>query len=532
LDKIIKIGPNERERILREVARKRRFVPVVVRDDLTWRDVARIEVNAPDLAGVMIDVGQSRHYLDGTETAPILGYVGAVSESEVGNDPLLELPGFRIGKAGVEKVHDLALRGRGGASQVEVNALGRPIKELDRVDGIAGAELQLTIDLEIQKMATERFGDESGAAVILDIHTGEVISLVSTPSYDPNAFNPGISSEDWQALVSNPKGPLNNKAIGGQYPPGSTFKTVVALAALEKGAITRDTEFFCPGSIQLGNARFHCWKHQGHGWLNLVQGITQSCDVYFYEVAKRIGIDRIAQMAERMGLGSKLGIDLPGEKPGLVPTRAWKLATKGTPWQGGETLITGIGQGYLLVTPLQLAVMTARLTNGGKAIKPRLSRKLINPEGHDILPPRPAPKDLDLHQANLNIVMEGMIDVVNSLHGTAYRARIREKGFEMGGKSGTVQVRRITRAEREQGIRKDKDLEWRQRDHAIFISFGPIEAPRYAAAVVVEHGGGGSSVAAPIAHDILLETMRRDPSGGRVEGDMAVHETPPKGKES
>ncbi len=509
LGAIIPIGDGEKRRILREVRRRRGFVPVTVRENLNWEEVARIEVNTPDLPGVMIDVGQSRDYPHGGDTAHVLGYVAAVSEAEIGRDPLLELPGFRIGKAGIEKVYDLALRGTGGSSQVEVNAIGRVIRELRRREGQPGAEVTLTIDLELQKMVVRRLAGESGAVVVMDVHTGDVLAMASTPSFDPNGFNKGLSAEEWRGLVSNPRAPLTNKAIRGQYAPGSTFKIVVALAALETGAITPETTFFCPGFLKLGNATFHCWKRGGHGTVDLAKGITESCDVYFYETARRTGIDPIAAMARRLGFGRRLGLDLPGEQPGLVPTRNWKLATKGVPWQKGETVIAGIGQGYILATPLQLAVMTARLVNGGFAVTPHLTRDAVTPDGTT---PRAnnQPKSLGVAAAYLKTVREATTAAVNSGKGTAYKARITDAGFEMGGKTGTVQVRRITKAERDAGLRKNKDRPWKDRDHAVFVGYAPVHAPRYAVAVLVEHGGGGSTTAAPIARDVLLEAQRRD----------------------
>ncbi len=513
LAEIIPISPGERRRILREVKRNRRFVPATVRENLNWREVARIEVNAPDLPGVNIDVGQSRFYPYGANTAHVLGYVAAVSAKEIGGDPLLELPGFRIGKAGIEKIHDLQLRGTGGSSQVEVNAFGHVIRELTRQEGQAGEEVALTIDLELQNMVSRRFGDQSGAAVVMDVMNGDVLALASTPAFDPNAFNKGLSAREWQELATNLKAPLTNKAVSGQFSPGSTFKMMVLLAALENGIITPENRFHCTGEMKLGDATFHCWKKGGHGWMDAYNGVTQSCDVYFYEVAKRTGIDRIAAMAKRFGFGQTLGLDLPGEQPGLVPTRKWKKKTMNGPWHKGETVITGIGQGYLLATPLQMATMIARLVNGGFRVTPRLTRPTpaAREDGAEPAPnPGPAFDSLGLSPLHLHLVRQAMEGVVNKPFGTAFRARIRKPELAMGGKTGTVQVRRITKAEREQGIKKNKDLPWKDRDHAMFLGFAPTRAPRYAVAVVVEHGGGGSTVAAPIARDILLEAQRRD----------------------
>jgi len=509
LDQIIPISPTERKRIIRDVKRFRNFVPVMVRQNLNWEEVSQIEVNAPDLPGIFIDVGQSRNYLYGRDLAHILGYVAAVSPGEAEGDPLLELPGFRIGKAGVEKVYDVALRGSSGSSQVEVNAFGRMIRELNRREGQPGAEVMLTIDLGLQRMVSKRLADESAASVVIDIQTGDVLAMASTPGFDPNAFTRGLKSSEWQALISNPKSPLTNKAVAGRYSPGSTFKMAVLLAALDKGVISPTAKIFCKGYLELGNAKFHCWKKHGHGNVDSKSAITQSCDVYFYEIAKRTGIDRIAEMAKRLGFGTKLGIDLPGERAGLVPNKRWKRGALDAPWHQGETLIAGIGQGYLLATPLQLAVMTARLVNGGVAVTPRLTRALAGVDADNGAENKSGFESLNLPKAHLDLVTEAMSDVVNSRRGTARKSKIVDPNFAMGGKTGTVQVRRISKAERDTGVVKNKDLPWKFRDHALFVGFAPVDKPTYAVAVVVEHGGGGSSVAAPIARDILTEAQLR-----------------------
>lgn len=519
LSLIVPLSAGERRRIRREISRKRAFVPITVRENLDWSEVARIEVNTPDLPGVLIDVGQSRHYTFGQETAHVLGYVAGVSEKDITGDPLLELPGFRIGKAGLEKVYDLALRGSGGSSQVEVNAVGRVIRELNRQEGQPGAELRLTLDLELQRYVTERLSEHSASAVVLDVHSGEVLASVSTPAFDPNAFNTGLSQAEWESLVSNPKAPLTNKAIAGQYAPGSTFKMAVALAALEKGVITPDTSIHCNGVTKLGNSEFHCWKRGGHGTLDLQGALEHSCDVYFYEVARRTGIERIGAMARRLGMGTPLGVDLPGERGGLVPSNEWKMGAIGTSWQLGETLIAGIGQGYILATPLQLAVMIARIVNGGRAVTPRLTLDMVGEAGIQPYPMTEA-EPLGISPEHLAQVRGGMERVVNSPTGTARRSRIEDMRYRMAGKTGTVQVRRITKAERETGVLKNDELPWKERDHALFVGYAPFENPRFAVSVVVEHGGGGSSTAAPIARDILLEAQRLaalHPSGGRQE---------------
>lgn len=524
LARVIDLSEYDFERVLREVHRKRAFVPVTVRDYLSWEEVSRIEVNAPDLPGVNIEVGQTRNYPYNEQMTHILGYVAVVSESELTGDPLLELPGFRIGKLGIEKQYDRTLRGAAGSSQLEVNAVGRVIRELSREEGQPGQDLVLTIDSALQTYTYERLqAERSASAVVMDVHTGDVLALASVPGYDPNLFNVGLTNEVWNQLIKDPLAPLTNKAIAGQYAPGSTFKMMVALAALDSG-LGPDTQAYCPGFLKLGNARFHCWKRGGHGTLNMYGALQHSCDVYFYELSKRVGIDRITAMARRFGLGDTVGIDLPGERPGSIPSRDWKLATFGEPWQLGETLISAIGQGFVLTTPLQLAVMAARLGNGGKAVVPRLTRQIARGENVEA-PSEIEFPDMGISSAHMRVVQTGMDLVTNNPRGTAYRARIKEEGWEMAGKTGTSQVRRITLAERAAGVIKNKDLPWRRRDHALFVAFAPVQAPRYACAVVVEHGGGGSKVAAPIARDILIETQRRDPSVsppiGLLAGDPA-----------
>jgi len=512
LSRVIELSERDYQRVLREVERKRAFVPVTVRDYLSWEEVSRIEVNAPDLPGVNIEVGQTRSYPYRERLTHVLGYVSAVSEDELTGDPLLELPGFRIGKQGIEKQYDSKLRGAAGTSQLEVNAVGRVIRELSREEGEPGQDLVLTVDSGLQTFTHERLqAERSASAVVMDVHSGDLLALASVPGYDPNLFNVGLTSEAWNQLIKDPLAPLTNKAIAGHYAPGSTYKMMVALAALESG-ITPDFQAYCPGFLKLGNARFHCWKKGGHGNLDMYRGIQHSCDVYFYELSRRVGIDRMTAMAKRFGLGATMGIDLPGERPGLIPTREWKLATIGEPWQLGETLVSAIGQGFVLATPLQLAVMAARLANGGKAVVPRLTRRAAEPPKDGAPSAETGFPDMGIPEAHLRVVQTGMNLVTNHIRGTAYRARIEEEGWEMAGKTGTSQVRRITMAERAAGVTKNEDLPWRRRDHALFVAFAPVQSPRYACAVVVEHGGGGSKVAAPIARDILIETQRRDPA--------------------
>ncbi|MEQ8397813.1 penicillin-binding protein 2 [Thalassobaculum sp.] len=549
LGSIIEVPEWDVRRVLKDVKRKRAFVPVTVLENLSRDEIARVAVNAPYLPGVRIEVGRSRRYPFGDIAVHCTGYVAAVSENELTGDPVLELPDFRIGKSGIEKVHDLEMRGTAGQRQVEVNALGRIIRKLPGDEGEPGRDVKLSIDINLQRYVTERLsrgnaeriplddpralaalaqapagtpvrGDdssdtilvdkdgrrvepESGAVVVMDVHSGDLRALVSVPGYDPSPFNHGLSPKDWENLLSNPRSPLTNKAVAGQYPPGSTFKMLVGLAALESDLASVDTRFFCPGHLELGDTRFHCWKKHGHGSVDMTGAIEQSCDVYFYELAKRIGIDRIATMAQRLGLGQMLDVDLPGERRGLIPTREWKLATRGEQWQRGETLIAAIGQGFVLATPLQLVTMTARIVNGGRAVVPRLVQ--------DSSGQRKSFPSLGLSARDLDAMRDAMNAVVNGDRGTARRVRSGKDDPAIGGKTGTSQVKRITMAQRAAGITKNEDLPWRDRDHALFVGFGPVESPRFAVAVVVEHGGGGSSKAAPIAADILLEALRVEP---------------------
>lgn len=506
--KIMPLSEAEEERIKKDLKRNRSFVPIKIRDNLSWEEVSRIQLNAPDLPGIVIDEGLTRYYPFGAGMAHILGYVSSVSDKDVKDDPLLEVPGFKIGKSGIEKYLEKALRGESGNLKLEVNAYGRIMKEIERVDGIPGKDVQLTIDSRLQQKAFELFGEESGAAVLLDVHTGEILAFVSAPSFDPNMMTQGLSTEDWNALLHNERNPLTDKAISGQYSPGSTFKMIVALAALEAGVIKPETRTYCAGKMFLGNHAFHCWKKEGHGHLNVVEALQHSCDIFFYETAQKLGIEKIADMARRFGLGSKINIGLENEKAGLIPDKEWKLRRFGEPWQQGESLISGIGQGYILTTPLQLATMTARLVNGGYEIKPTFL-KVSDGEKSKI-------KKIDVSPANLELIKEGMYAVVNKPGGTAWRSQFDYHGQRMGGKTGTTQVRRITMKERREGIKKESELPWRLRNHALFVGYAPHDNPKYAVAVLVEHGGGGSSVAAPLAGKILREAVMLDPTREEV----------------
>ena len=511
----IPLTDSERNRIERELRRHRRFIPVVLREFLSWEEMARIEVNAPELPGVLVDVGTTRQYPFGPQMAHIIGYVAPPNETDVARDTMLALPGMRVGRGGMERTHDEVLRGRAGAVQLEVNAVGRVIRELDRQEGTQGRDVTLTIDAELQASVLGRLGDESASAVVLDARNGEVLAMATNPSFDPSLFNSGVSQAQWVEWTNNRRAPLINKAASGLYAPGSTFKMVVALAGLEAKAVTVNDRVNCPGYLDFGDRRYHCWSKGGHGNMDLRGALKNSCDVYFYEVARRTGIDKIAAMSGRFGLGTKLAVDLPGTRQGFVPTRAWR-ASQGKAWNIGDTIVCGIGQGYIQLSPLALATMTARLATG-RAVEPHLTRAIGGMAGAGA-----RAEDwplLGLPERLLSQVRDGMWAVVNEQQGTATVAKLEIPGVQMSGKTGSVQVRNVTREQREKGY-KSENLPWELRPHALFVGFAPHDAPRYALALVVEHGNAGSAAAAPIARDIMQDVLRRDPA--------RRNETPPR----
>ncbi len=505
---LVPLDDRERQRIERDVKRHRRFIPILVRDFLSWDDMARIEVNAPDLPGIMIDVGATRVYPFQDRLAHVIGYVAPPSEKDVDADPMLSLPGIRVGRAGIEKSREAELRGRAGVVQLEVNAYGRVIRELARQEGIPGDDVGLALDAGLQQAVLDRLGDESSSAAVLDCRNGEVLAMASHPSFDPSLFNTGVPQSQWQAWAQDPRAPLINKATGGLYAPGSTFKMAVALAALQSGAITPGERFFCPGYFDLGNARFHCWRRGGHGSLDLHGGIKNSCDVFFYQVALKAGIDPIAAMGHRLGLATRLAIDLPTQQIGLIPTREWRRA-QGHAWNLGDTVVSGIGQGYIMVTPLQLAVYVARVATG-RAVEPHLTRSI----GGELVSGS-HPEDwplLDLPERFLTAVRQGMWAVVNEPGGTAPEARLPDPHVQLAGKTGSAQIRRVSRAQREHGFDSSR-LPWKYRPNALFVAYAPYDAPRYAVAVVIEHGNAGATAAAPVARDIMMAALTRDPVG-------------------
>jgi len=414
---------------------------------------------------------------------------------------LLRLPRFQIGKIGLEARREDLLRGTAGSRRVEVNAAGRIMRELDRQEGQPGADIQITLDNELQGYTHARLKGESAAAVVLDCETGDVLVSASSPSYDPNLFVRGISVANYRALLENPYRPLPNKAVQGIYPPGSTFKMITALAALEDGQIDINETIYCPGHKEISGRRFHCWKRGGHGNVDFHRSLRESCDVYYYELALRTGIEKISAMAERLGIGVQFDLPMTSVAQGLVPTRQWKLANRGQPWVVGDSINASIGQGFVLASPIQLAVMTARLATS-RQITPRLVKSIEGVEQ-----PSGRGEDLGLNENHLREVRRAMYAVTNSNRGTAYRSRILGDDIRMAGKTGTSQVRNISTGERATGVLSNNALPREQRDHALFVDYAPYDAPKYAVAVIVEHGGGGSTAAAPIARDITLQAL-------------------------
>ena len=505
LSHLIPLTQSDMTRVLKDVDRNASFVPIPVADRLSWEEFSRISLNAPALPGVTPDVGLSRVYPRDTDFAHVVGYVGPVSEKDLAGienpDPLLHIPKFQIGKIGVEKWEEDVLRGSAGNRKIEVNHVGRVMRELERTEGQPGADMTLTLDADVQNFLQVRLGDQSAAVVVMDVQNGDIIGAASAPSFDPNLFVRGISSANYAVLTENDHRPLANKVVQGAYPPGSTFKIVTALAALADGAADVNTTVNCPGYLDFGGRKFHCWKSGGHGKVDLAHALEQSCDVFFYDVAQRVGIDKIAAMGKTMGLGIRHDLPMSAISEGILPTKDWKQQKYKQDWRIGDTINAAIGQGYVLATPLQLAVMTARVASG-RLVAPRLIKAIGGVE----VPVTEAPA-LGMETSQLDAVRSGMTAVVNGQHGTSYAARIVTNALAMAGKSGTAQVRNISASERETGVVGNADLPWKQRDHALFVAYAPVDAPRYACAVVVEHGSGGSTAAAPIARDALLRVL-------------------------
>lgn len=504
LSKIIKLSPEDINRSKAELDRSAKFLPVTIVDRLDRDDIAKIAVNAPMLPGINPEIGFSRTYPLGEIFAHVVGYVGPVTSRDLelreDPDPLLRIPRFQIGKVGVERELETTLRGKAGTKRVEVNALGRVMREIERKEGSKGANLKLTLDTNLQAYVRARLGNESASVVVLDCKSGEILAIFSSPAYDPNKFVRGISFNDYGILRDDNHRPLASKTVQDAYPPGSTFKMVTILAALEAGIIDHREKIRCNGHVEVSSRKFHCWKRDGHGNVDLVKSLRESCDVYYYELAQRVGIEKIAEVARVLGLGKSFNIEMSAVTSGIVPDKLWKQKARSREWVVGDTVNSSIGQGYVLSSPLQLAVMMARIATGNE-ILPKLI-KSINGFESDALP-----GELSLNKNNLKLIRKALFEVTNDKRGTAYHSRVLDKKSKIIGKSGTSQVRNISTVERTLGVLENKDLPWDQRDHALFVNYAPYDDPKIAVSVVVEHGGSGSTVAAPIARDITLQAI-------------------------
>lgn len=475
------------------------YKPVVLKQDIGRNALAAVEAHKFDLPGISIDVKSRRHYVYEGSAAHLIGYLSEISAKEL-KSPLYRgcRGGDFIGKFGVEKAFEHFLRGVRGGRQVEVDATGRVIRVLKTVEVKPGADVYLTIDQRLQRKAEALLTGKAGAVVAMDPRNGEVLALVSSPSFNQNAFVSGMSHEEWQTLISNPMRPMENKAIQGEYPPGSVYKIIAAIAGLEEGIIDEHGTFFCPGHLPFGDRIFRCWKKGGHGSMNVVSALEQSCDVFFYQVGQKLGVDRLAWYAKACGLGSPTGIEIDHEASGLVPTSAWKKRRTGIAWQAGETLSVAIGQGYNLVTPLQMANLASAVANGGKRFKPLIIKKVATPEGALIQQSEPELIGrLPLSPKTLSAVRQGLWKVVNGSRGTARSVRV--KGLDISGKTGTVQL--FSRKSDE--VEKEEDIEAHLKSHAWFVAFAPGDHPQVAMSVIVEHGEHGSSGAAPIAREMI-----------------------------
>lgn len=511
LGRLVTIEPDMIENIKKRVGR-RGYLPIEVTNDLDWETFSKLNLYAMHLPGIQTDATWVRTYPQGQPFGHVTGYVGVATKRDNTGEAVLRLPGYRIGKTGIEKTYDTELRGQPGTVYMEVNAGGHPVREIRRDQPRRGQDLILTIDKDLQATALKRLGEETGAAVVMDVDTGDVLAMASTPSFDPALFADGISTKNWRGLIDNDAFPLTNRVIAGQYPPGSTFKIVTAIAAFELADVDPKETVQCNGALRYGNQRFRCWKHSGHGRMNMRDALKHSCDVYFYTVAERMGVDKLAEMGHRFGFGTA-GL-FAGEKSGVMPSKGWKRSAMGEPWHGGETLIAGIGQGYVLSTPMQLAVMTARLANGKFMVEPRF----IRPEPGS---PPPSFEPLGVSEEALAVVRDGVDAVVNERGGTAGRSKLELDGIRMAGKTGTAQVR----SSRGDG-RHDSQKPKKERPHALFVAYAPVEKPRYAVSVIIEHGASGSGAAAPVAKDIITEALTRDPLSRTPFGEGPAGQTP------
>ena len=518
LKEILNLTNNQFEKIIKQKNQQKPWETLIVSKNLTWEQFSKVNHYLYDLVGAKPVISVSRNYPYDESYTHVLGYVSEASENDILNNQSIKdnlVPGLKVGKTGLEKSFEDQLIGTNGIQRYEVNAYGKRINQVDQIDGLKGNTIKLTLDTEIQKKSAELLRGMAGSINVMDIYTGDIIAMQSSPSFDPNLFIFGISQDDWQLIRNNPLKPLVNKSLSGLYSPGSTFKPMVALSALENNIITKNFKVNCTGKTEMYGQTYHCWKEKGHGVVNLKEAMKQSCDTYFYEIARKLGVDRLRETSTKFGLGDKvLDKTFNNEKKGLVPDTKWKKNNLGKGWLLGETLITGIGQGYIQTTPLQLCLMTAQLANGGFKIYPKITinekdktaieiKELMN-EGQDFLESFGNDQYTKLFdkKENIELIRNSMFASTNEIRGTSYSSRIEDPKYQFAGKTGTSQVKRITEAERELDL-ATKDIDYKNRDHALFIAFGPFKNPRYALSIVIEHGGSGSSVAAPLAKELF-----------------------------
>ena len=521
LSKIIDFNERKKSNLIKRLKKRKPWEPIIISDNLSWSEFSRLNLFLHETPGIKPVVSIARKYIEDGSFSHIIGYVSAVSVKDLENSALLRkinIPGLKTGKNGLEKSLNEDMIGKPGLQRFEVNAYGKRIKELKFVEGTAGKNYRTTLDIDVQQFTSELLKDKSGSICVMDIYTGDIIAMVSSPTFDANKFVHGIDTKDWQDLINDDKKPLINKSIAGLYPPGSTIKPLVALSALENDVISPNTTTECKGVIELYGHTYHCWKEKGHGFLRLREGIKQSCDIYFYEVARRLGVDRLAETANKFGLGNKVLDILDEERTGLVPSTKWKLKNIGRGWLLGETLLAGIGQGYFQVTPIQLCLMTAQLANGGYKIKPKI---IYNEQA--LQSTTDASREqfgrLYRNQENVKFVLDAQFGATNEPMGTSYRSRHVKPEYIFAGKTGTSQIRSITEEERELKI-KQKDLPYKRRDHALFTAFAPYKNPRYAFSVVIEHGGAGSSAAAPLAKKVIKKVLDRQQLRTKYQPDL------------
>ncbi|MDE8348334.1 MAG: penicillin-binding protein 2 [Acidocella sp.] len=506
--KLVPLDDDERARITADISGRPGYIPVLLKDYLEWPEMAALEVNTPNLPGVIVEVGTSRVYPFGAGFAHPVGYVARPDVPEAKANNVLALPGMRVGRSGAEAANDDVLRGSPGYVQTETNVHGEVVRQVAHDNGIPGQTVALSLDVGMQNLAVQALGSQAGAAVVLDALTGEILAMASNPGFDPGLFDKGIPADVWKSWMADPMHPLQNKAIAGLFAPGSTFKPTVALAALKYGSLTPEKILTCNGSFQLGDHVFWCDNHIAHGSITMTTALQVSCDVFFYQVALGVGVDRIAEMAHTLGIGVNLQLDIPHAAPGLVPTIDW-AAARGVHWAPGNTVVQGIGQGYTQVTPMALATMIARVATGVE-VGPHMARRIDGnlQDGSDI-GDWPA---LDVDDRHLAVVRQALFEVVNTPSGTAYGSRLELANMQMAGKTGTAQVHNNTAAEKQKNF-NDATMAWADRPNGLFVGFAPYNAPRYAVAVIVEHGLFGAQVAAPIAKQLMTYALTNDPAG-------------------